>query len=56
MRHDPIRLGHIHDQFCRCRRCKPPLVGDVKMPRIVRFAIIVGSACLFWAAILALVS
>jgi len=22
------REGVIHDQFCRCRACKPPLVGE----------------------------
>lgn len=23
----PIPQGRIHDGFCRCRTCKPPLVG-----------------------------
>lgn len=26
-RFDSERIGKIHDQFCRCRACKPPLVN-----------------------------
>ena len=33
-------VGTIHDQFCRCRRCKPSLVQQVEPTRLVELLLI----------------
>lgn len=45
----------IHDQFCRCRACKPPLPSDYEIrrgtPPGTGFAIGMAAAAVFWFAI-----
>lgn len=36
MIHQAIKPGTVHDSFCRCRTCKPPLVGEVTLVRRAR--------------------
>jgi hypothetical protein len=31
-------LGEIHDARCRCKDCKPPLVGEAREQRIAALA------------------
>ena len=33
-------LGSIHDQFCRCRTCKPALAQQIERTRLLELAII----------------
>ena len=54
MKYDPIRVGHIHDEFCRCRTCKPPLVGERKLPVSAAIFIILSLTAALWAAIILL--
>lgn len=36
MFHHSIKPGTLHDSFCRCRACKPPLVGQATIIRRAR--------------------
>lgn len=43
----PMNHGFIHDGFCRCPVCKPPLVGaSATMSLRLRLALIAGAFAL----------
>lgn len=41
-----------HDAFCRCRACKPPLVGDHTQKTVARIRVVTGAAAVAAAIVL----
>ncbi|WP_338469079.1 hypothetical protein V3I01_08220 [Sphingomonas sp. gentR] len=41
-----------HDAFCRCRACKPPLVGEQTQKTVARLRVATGAAAVAAAIVL----